>query len=354
MELSTNQMQHLMKRFPTFELPYETNANKITSTAYNLCLAIPTGRKSFAWFTFHEEDDVCYILDLNREKLISRVTMVNVTFAFKLALGTIVYGTLITDEVTSSQYFLVEDIFYHEGIELKHVLCNEKMDVIADFMEKIINSAEGNSVMFATPVMWDMPTDVQTMVVSNVPDNISSTIPYHVHHIQYRAANHIMPHLNVTLTRKALAQSNVSSMKTTKENIFIPPSSSKIVCDYRKPQYKYPTVFQVRADIQYDIYHLFAYGKDNKPMYYNIAYIPSYRTSVFMNKCFRKIRENANLDYIEESDDEDDFQNMEEDKYVDLQKVQLMECTFNSKFKRWVPLRMVDKHNKIVHINKLT
>ena len=50
-----------------------------------------------------------------------------------------------------------------------------------------------------------------------------------------------------------------------------------------------------------------------------------------MNSLFRKIRENDNLDYIEESDDEDDFQNIDEDKYVDVNKVLYMECIFNKK-----------------------
>jgi hypothetical protein len=72
-----------------------------------------------------------------------------------------------------------------------------------------------------------------------------------------------------------------------------------------------------------------------------------------MNKIFRKIRENDNLDYIEESDDEDDFQNMDETKYVDLEKSVLIECVFNTKFKRWTPIRIVDKSTKVVHINQL-
>ena len=90
--------------------------------------------------------------------------------------------------------------------------------------------------------------------------------------------------------------------------------------DFLKPQYKYNTTFEVKADIDYDIYHLFAYGAKAKPIYYNVMYIPDYKTSVMLNKIFRKIRENDNLDYIEESDDEDDFQNTEPDKYVDLKK----------------------------------
>ena len=88
-------------------------------------------------------------------------------------------------------------------------------------------------------------------------------------------------------------------------------------------------------------------------VYYNVAYIPNIKSSFFMNSLFRNIRENKNIDYIEESDDESDFQNINEDKYVSLDKMLNMECVFNTKFKRWVPLRVVDNYVKIVHISKL-
>ena len=41
--------------------------------------------------------------------------------------------------------------------------------------------------------------------------------------------------------------------------------------------------------------------------YFDIAYIPDYKTSVFMNSLFRNIKENINLDYLEESDDEEEL-----------------------------------------------
>jgi hypothetical protein len=72
-----------------------------------------------------------------------------------------------------------------------------------------------------------------------------------------------------------------------------------------------------------------------------------------MNSLFRNIRENKNLDYIEESDDEDDFQNMNEDKYVDMKKTVLIECIFDRKFKKWTPVQVVDKRSKVVHISQL-
>jgi hypothetical protein len=74
-----------------------------------------------------------------------------------------------------------------------------------------------------------------------------------------------------------------------------------------------------------------------------------------MNSIFRKIKENANLDAIEESDDEDDFQDGRPDKYVDLKKTVVMECAFNSKFKKWVPVKMAtgNTSGRIIHIGKL-
>jgi hypothetical protein len=92
---------------------------------------------------------------------------------------------------------------------------------------------------------------------------------------------------------------------------------------------------------------------NGKPTYYGVAGIPNYKTSVFMNSLFRKIKENINLDYIEESDDEAEFEDMTEDKFVDIQKVLLMECTFHMKFKKWVPMRIVENTSHYIHIGKL-
>jgi hypothetical protein len=74
-----------------------------------------------------------------------------------------------------------------------------------------------------------------------------------------------------------------------------------------------------------------------------------------MNGLFRNIKENRNLDYIEESDDDEDFQDMRVDKYVDLTKILYVECVFNKKFRRWTPMRLLDNQDsaKVVYIGKL-
>ena len=59
-----------------------------------------------------------------------------------------------------------------------------------------------------------------------------------------------------------------------------------------------------------------------------------------MNKLFRNIKENNNLDLLEESDSDEEFENIELDKYVNLNKSVTMRCIFNSKFKKWYPVEV--------------
>jgi hypothetical protein len=356
MELSYNQLSHLMKRLPDFELSYETISHNKVSDKYDICLAIPVGRKCYAWFTFYENKRVCYLFDLNREKKISRGKLVATTFDSQLSLGTIVYGTFWSSSIDGKEescasantmslknWFIVEDILHFQGISMKNSNFGERFGFLQQFMEK--SKCESvDYVLFALSVMWRVEEKMSDSP-GYIPINIHSQIAYPIHHIQYRSSQEIMPYLNANINRK---------IQSKPPNIMYPVTTYVPVrMDLSKSQYKFKTIFQVYADTQYDIYHLLAYGKNNQPVYYGISYIPSYKTSVFMNSIFRNIRENKNLDYIEESEDEDEFQDMRENKYVDLEKKVLLECSFHTKFKRWVPLRLVDSRSKIVHIHKL-
>ena len=89
-------------------------------------------------------------------------------------------------------------------------------------------------------------------------------------------------------------------------------------------------------------------------VHYNIAYIPDFKTSVMMNKLFRNIKENSNLDLLEESDNEDEFENENEDRFVYLDREFNMLCSYNYKFKKWVPLKLADKNMKITSLEKVS
>jgi len=352
MELSYTQFSHLMRRFPDFELSYETISHNKVSNKYDICLAVPIGKKCYAWFTYEENNNVCYLMDINREKKISKVRKIPVVFDGDLCLGTIVYGTLWSPEPSNeglNTWFIIEDILYFKGIPMKTESFGSRLGFLQQFMNKTQQYfATKDHMVLAPSTMWKVElNDKMWEFPPYIPVQIQSNIAYPVHHIQYRSSSEIMPYLNVNISKRIQTKPTVQQM-TPSDVLAKPPR-----LDFSKPQYKQKTVFQVRADVQYDIYHLYAYGKNNQPVYYGIAYIPGYKSSVFMNSLFRNIRENKNLDYIEESDDEENFQDTRDNKYVDLNKKILMECAFHTKFKKWVPLRLVDSRSKVVHIFKL-
>jgi len=107
------------------------------------------------------------------------------------------------------------------------------------------------------------------------------------------------------------------------------------------------SIFKIKANIKQDIYNLYC-NNDGSDYYYGVAYIPDYKTSVFMNNLFRNIKENKNLDLLEESDDDEEFENINENKFVDLDKSIVMKCVYMSKFRKWKPVSIAPKDAKII------
>ena len=64
-----------------------------------------------------------------------------------------------------------------------------------------------------------------------------------------------------------------------------------------------------------------------------------------MNSLFRNIKENRNLDLLEESDSDSEFEDVREDKFVDLEKSLLMKCVYIPKFRKWKPLSVVNQRD---------
>jgi hypothetical protein len=282
-------------------------------------------------------------MELGKDKKITRIKMITNNVPMNLALGTVIYGTIYEDPQTELKtiQFIIEDAFFHEGIPLKKLTFGEKLG----FLEAFLQNNSIDIIRFSLPVMWKRGSHED----NEIPVSFNKIISHPIHHIQHRTLNSISPYLNVLTGRKIGSGPIVETLS----ELFIPPAIPR--CDFSKPQYKMSGVFEVKADLQYDIYHLYAYGEKCKKIYYGLAYIPNYKTSIFMNGIFRRIKENANLDAIEESDDEEDFQDSRIDKYVDLKKSVSIECVFNQKFKRWTPVRTVKMgpNTKIVHIGRL-
>jgi hypothetical protein len=334
----------VLSRFPQFELSYETISHKKVSEPYDIALAIPMGKKYYVWFTFDEKRNVCYLMEITRDKRVGIIVEISALVHQSMALGTVLYGTMVSPENSAQQIFVIEDIFYYKGVSIKHHTFSEKLGAIDNMFSGEFIKNDG-PIAFALPLLWC--ADIFDDVLNKIK---LENCGYVVHHVQYRSLAQTMPYINISAKPKTGLSYQLLTIQTPEPAFYgIIPAFS-----YSKPQYKYPTNFVIKADVQFDIYHLFAYGQNKSQIYCGVAGIPNYEKSVFMNGLFRNIRENRNLDYIEESDDEEDFEDTRLDKYVYSETTLIIECIFNKKFKKWVPVRIASPPgNQVVHVSKL-
>jgi hypothetical protein len=75
--------------------------------------------------------------------------------------------------------------------------------------------------------------------------------------------------------------------------------------------------------------------------------------SVKLNRLFRNVKENDNLDLLEESDDEDEFEDPNEDKFVYLDRAIPMKCVFNRRFKRWEPTEVLEGDVRVCTLKQI-
>jgi len=318
---SEDEIKLVLHNFPKFELCYEINThNKVLGQS--VILAIPEGKKYFAWFTSYKNDNVCFLLEINENKYIVNVQIITTIFTDKLALGTILYGTLFNNDKNNknNNYFCVEDMYYYAGkscYNFTYLLKLEKMKEL--FKNEISQIALINKfTIFGLPLILN---DLQLMIKE------IQLLPYNVSEIKFRFFE------------------NKYAKKILVMKYFKPGTTQKPDNYLRKE-----SIFKITADVEPDIYNLFIY-KNNTEEYYDMAFIPDYKTSVMMNKLFRNIKENNNLDAIEESDNEEEFEDSREDKYVYLDRSFKIKCEYNNKFKRWIPISLAGENDIIVSIS---
>jgi hypothetical protein len=342
--LDQYQSNDLLQRFPYLELSYETVSHKKIPEQYDISLAIPYGKKCYLWLSYYQDKDACFLLEINKEKKIGKVTLLlNENVPCKLAYNTLLYGCICDSPDKDTSFFLIEEILYYQGIPLFKQPQNERLSFLEIFFKTYSDFfKQFCPIPIALPMIWNFD--------ENLPLSWQDNIPYQVHHIQHRSLDCIVPYINVPLSKNILASK--PSIEST-QSVFIPPPLPRF--DSSKYQYKQPTCFEVKPEVQNDVYHLYAFGPNSKRIYCGLACMSSFTSSVFMNGIFRNIKENRNLDALEESDDDDDFEDIRPDKYVDLSKTEVIECVYQRKFRKWMPVRAIynDKSKRVVHINKL-
>jgi hypothetical protein len=310
---------------------------------------IPKGKKYFVWFKNGE----CLFLELDNDKQVVNVASKKTSHIFPN--DTILYGTHFyyrapanSNHVVNVQYyFTIENIHYYNGVNL-------------DATQTVFEKCKTLHLAFTTSTLEKtFQVDIGLPHIDTCLERISAVKPfYQVYCIQKKRSNdktnqYQNIHFNVlSSVQKMDAQTQPQQPQQSEHPTPIKPANtvSKHIIEtgkkyVEKSKYK---IFIVSADIQNDIYNLVEPDAVNDLSNYDydisnklIASIPDYKTSVFMNALFRNIKENRSLDALEESDDEDEFENTNIDKFVDLTKKIKMKCVFNYKFKKWTPIECV-------------
>lgn len=316
MFVSRNDAQKILRNFPEIKLSYVKNVHKKVTRTANIYIAIPKGKKYFIWFRTYKGTPHCFLLEIDSYKKGIRSISKKICCFDEILCsgkGTIIYGTQFNHE--NLTLFSTEDIFYFKGDNLTSYDLCEKLYNLDELFNNYIKQYfhNKNNIIIGLPVMKSSRKDLINEI---------EKINYSIYAIQLRYY---------------------------KGNDFF--------LNERYTDQIYKRTFHIKADITDDIYSLYVLdSKKQTLILHGTAIIPDYKTSVLMNRLFRRIKENENIDLIEESEDEDEFENISSTKYIkDIEHA--MECVYMVKYKRWKPINIsqskkISFNNEIYSIEK--
>ena len=324
----------IMQSFPNIELSYDTMTHKKVFSC-DFAFAIPEGKKMFAWFRKYNGNNVCVFV----EDLTSQTVRIEACSSEVLCQGTILHGTYV--KTPSYELFAVENVFCLAGeSSISHRPMDSKLRLLAT---QFFCDAHVDNVVFGLPVIYPKFCQEMNAEIQELPYKISCIQFYcrdrpknhYTMKYQYRQSNQIQSQNRTNINTNINININTNSKVEPKERV-------------EKSSNSYYTVLRVKPDLQNDIYHLYALDQQSGQEYrHSVAHIPDYKTSVMMNGLFRNIKENVNLDTLEESDDEEEYENENIDKFVDLKKSFIMDCYYNHKFKKWIPVKLTANNSTV-------
>jgi hypothetical protein len=310
MILTREEKTQLLKRFPPLELSYENILHKKVSA--DVYMLIPAGQKAFAWFTYWLDKNVCFLLLLNEKNNIYDIKHYPLCFDSCLALNTVVYGTLFRNN--NLAHFACEQLFYYKNTQVDHYNLVQKLELLQELF-----TVHVKQVAYTTDfLILGLP-----IIKTNYDHALAciNGLAYKIYGIQMMC--------NTSMCNTSMCNSN----------------SNQIIGIYKFNKPSFPeAIFHVKALFGADIYELYTLDQEAP---YGTAMIPSYKCSVMMNSLFRHIKENVNLDLLEESDDEEEYENTQADKFVNLEQTYPMRCVYMRKFRKWQPVEVVDAKVKV-------
>ena len=291
-----------LNKFLKLNFYYKVKYNKNVKN-YDIMITIPKGRKYFVWLkeniyyffehdTFNNKIKKGFNIKSNKNNLFGKEN------------STLLFGTLF--KYSNNLFFNIENLFYYKDQYIYKKSFIKKLFLIKDILDVIDNS----HLSFGLPII-ENKRDIILKEIKN--------LPYDIYCIQHK---------------------------------YLEKKNAMIYNEKIKKKNKTLT-FMVKSNINADNYMLH-YKKNNKFIFYDTALINSIETSVFMNNIFRNIYENSNIDLIEESDDEDYFENIDLNKNLKSNLEINMVCYYNEKFNSWVPSKVSNNNVcKISDIKKI-
>jgi len=339
--LTHSEQESILSDFPNIKLSYENVAHKKVYS--DIMFAIPCGKKCFVWLTEYDDKNVCFLIELGEKKQIQNIQIIQVDFHYELVYNTLFYGTMFYESKT--RLFSIEDIFYYKGQNVTQCNWLDKMSIIAKMLEQDLKQTNPSTYLFfGFPIFSN---DAAELLMK------TKEVKYRIYSVQFRSYNRVNNYLHMQYDsfRQQYNNHKINNYETIKENQNTKNATTinKKTFDQKpkREQVKKEVILKVKPDIQNDIYHLYCLNNNNEETLFDTACIPDFTTSVMMNKLFRTIKENTNLDALEESDDEEEFQNEKDDRFVHLERKFNMVCSFNYKFRKWVPVKIANNNQSI-------
>jgi hypothetical protein len=275
-----------------------------------VCMLMPKGARSWAWFTTHGDAPACYLLETDDPK---SIRVVDASFATPLSYGTLLQGTYFRSH-TKRPFFVVDDVIWYKGKNVIHTTYESRLEIILELLRDDVGLPINDyMVSFGVPTM-----------AASVDALLKLTCPYPIDRIVYRYLD---------TNRKIFAQpwsadihKTIPGLAPTREKQATSvPSVTRTLCPREKRRY-----FWVTADPSPDVYNLY---DDKTGAFIDTACVQKYESSVALNVLFRHAKADAHLDALEESDDEDEF----EQEAQPLDKRLRVECVWVPRFKGWAP-----------------
>ena len=252
---------------------------------------IPRGKKVALWYTYFRDTPVSILVDLDWKSKPTDFTLVLSSFHQNLAYGTILSGILF--EERGKQMFCCTHV---------NMLCGQ-----LKFRSLSVQTESLHTIMHS---MIRLDTYLPGIIVC-VPKMVFNS-----------------EHIDDAVQKSQIPIHCIRVCNST---------TNQIVGTYRQSiNHSARAIVLVKPEVEEDIYSLWS----NRMIGY--AIVPDYKTSVLLNSIFRDVKENDNLDLLEESDSEEEFENTKEDRFIKYKDGFTMRVEYIPRFNGWKPYEKCD------------